>query len=556
MSSSDLPAEGYKRAMSRSQSTFHRSKFARVLPTLCMILATFLRPTQSFASDGFVFVNDDGGANQVDGGGGAQNDLTRLGIDESHAGDLWLQWSWDSTDTWVGNGQKGNACALFDTDGDGNANVAVCVEIENTGNNANPGAVRTTTSAPLVFLCAADSNPDKCGGSSPVAGGYPSSDMLTAGLNSTTTGAANLISPTDPFVGGSNYPNDTTIVLRLSTADLPAGAQLINVCSYPSLGQGANNNPGDCTFKPLAGFLTIVKQTGETTTQTFSYSVSPAANDGTTTFSINGAGTVVDRKPFTPGSYALNENIPAGWTLNSASCVILPATTTGTVNATLPKAGASTGGLNAIAIEAGKETVCTFSNAVTFVPNPAITLDKVGVLNLGGDGKPNAGDIIDYTFSVTNTGNVALTNVSVTDAQLGLNCSIGALAAGATNTTCTGSHTLTQADVDAGTYNNSATATGTFNATTVSSSRPVCAAHRVAAGAEHQQERHARTRHRRRGHARRSDQLLNHGRELRQSNAFKRERDRPSHSITRLRTGQWLITCASGADGLHRQLCT
>ena len=73
-----------------------------------------------------------------------------------------------------------------------------------------------------------------------------------------------------------------------------------------------------------------------------------------------------------------------------------------------------------------------------------------------------AGSTIDYTFLVTNTGNVTITGVAVDDAQLDAAavCPVTTLAPGA-STTCTGTHTITQAEVDAGTVDNSATATGT-----------------------------------------------------------------------------------------------
>src|SRR5439155_19296764 len=76
---------------------------------------------------------------------------------------------------------------------------------------------------------------------------------------------------------------------------------------------------------------------------------------------------------------------------------------------------------------------------------------------------PRAGDTIHYTFTITNTGNVTLTGVELTDALVGFsNATCGGvttLAPGA-STTCTADYTLTQADVDAGTVHNSATACG------------------------------------------------------------------------------------------------
>ena len=90
---------------------------------------------------------------------------------------------------------------------------------------------------------------------------------------------------------------------------------------------------------------------------------------------------------------------------------------------------------------------------------PAVDLVKTGTLN-DDDGTPglSAGDTISYAFTVTNTGNVTLTNVSVSDPTVTVSGGpLASLGVGASdNTTFTGSYTLTQADIDAGTFTNTA----------------------------------------------------------------------------------------------------
>ena len=89
---------------------------------------------------------------------------------------------------------------------------------------------------------------------------------------------------------------------------------------------------------------------------------------------------------------------------------------------------------------------------------PSLTIDKTAGTPSGN----TAGSTIGYSFLVSNTGNVTLTGIAINDALLDAAavCPVTTLAPGA-STTCTGTHTITQAEVNAGTVNNSATASGT-----------------------------------------------------------------------------------------------
>jgi uncharacterized repeat protein (TIGR01451 family) len=86
-----------------------------------------------------------------------------------------------------------------------------------------------------------------------------------------------------------------------------------------------------------------------------------------------------------------------------------------------------------------------------------------GGLSTVPDGITNAGDIINYTFEVKNTGNVNLTNVYVTDGNANIaGAHIPTLLAGYTDTTTfTGNHVITPADIVAGTVLNQAMGFGT-----------------------------------------------------------------------------------------------
>ncbi len=156
----------------------------------------------------------------------------------------------------------------------------------------------------------------------------------------------------------------------------------------------------------------------------------PSVACSTTTLAVGASATCT-------GSYTLTQaDVEAGSVPNTA-----------TVNAQSPN---------------GTAASATASTTRSVTRTPAITLAKTaGTLeDVDGNG-PDVGDTIPYTFTITNSGNVALATTRVDDAKVGsVSCPTGSLAPGATRS-CTATYTLTQADVDAGRVVNTATATGT-----------------------------------------------------------------------------------------------
>ena len=83
-----------------------------------------------------------------------------------------------------------------------------------------------------------------------------------------------------------------------------------------------------------------------------------------------------------------------------------------------------------------------------------LTKSVTSVVDTNGSGITDAGDTINYGFSVSNTGNVALSDVTITDAKAGLSNAVcvASLPVGATDVACTsaGSYVIMQVDVEAG----------------------------------------------------------------------------------------------------------
>jgi large repetitive protein len=106
--------------------------------------------------------------------------------------------------------------------------------------------------------------------------------------------------------------------------------------------------------------------------------------------------------------------------------------------------------------------MCEDSVTVNFSQAPGVTIDK----SSNATGTNALGDTITYTYDIVNTGNVTLTNVTVSDAHAGLSAitctpAQGSSLAPGDTMQCTATYTVTQADVDAGQIDNTGVASGT-----------------------------------------------------------------------------------------------
>jgi uncharacterized repeat protein (TIGR01451 family) len=120
----------------------------------------------------------------------------------------------------------------------------------------------------------------------------------------------------------------------------------------------------------------------------------------------------------------------------------------------------------------------TASSTATIAVNhgPAVTVTKDAVLTGGA----TVGATVDYAFRITNSGNVPLTGVTLSDPLVGLSAitygtwpgATGALPVGG-SVTATARYVVQQADIDAGAVANTATARGTSPAGIVASGTAV-----------------------------------------------------------------------------------
>ncbi|WP_418263423.1 DUF7507 domain-containing protein [Flavobacterium faecale] len=255
----------------------------------------------------------------------------------------------------------------------------------------------------------------------------------------------------------SGFAPDQTKVEDLSgdTSDTN-GDNLITICTSASISISKDgtyidtNNDGKTNIGDVVSYVFVVKNTGNVTLTNVTVTDNNAIVSGGSIPSLAVGAT--DTTTFTAVHTITQADIDAGIVYNWA-----------TANAKDPKE-------NPVTATSTDPTPCTSCPPAPDCPDctitelnqsPSISITKDGTyVDTNNDGKTNIGDVVSYVFVVKNTGNVTLTNVTVTDNNAIVSGgSIPSLAVGATDTTTfTAVHTITQADIDAGIIYNWATA--------------------------------------------------------------------------------------------------
>jgi len=273
----------------------------------------------------------------------------------------------------------------------------------------------------------------------------------------------------------SGIPRSTSVLTKLNPN---TGAVIAGPTPLSSIAQAfANVDLAACSLNPTLSLrkdIVARYAPGDQFTLSITGGGIREGNTTTTTGNTTGvqrevAGPVIARSDTT---YTLHETAASGSLLNYAttySCVDTangnaPVTSGTGASITLPFPGKVV--VSSIIRPLSARTpvspnvVCTFTNAPL---KPGIGLQKsVGEKTL------TVGETLHYSFLVTNTGNVTLAPVTINDheftghgARPVVTCPAGADAlAPAASVTCTATYTVTQADVDAGSVSNRATASG------------------------------------------------------------------------------------------------
>jgi len=343
--------------------------------------------------------------------------------------------------------------------------LSINIKNDNTAPLTN---ISFTDSMPAGMIIAnpKDFNTGSCGGTITgnsgdatfaFSGGYlAASGSCTLTLKATMTANGNLT---------NTIPAGTVTTFNGATNAQAASASLTNL---PGVGVSKFFSPNPMVGEPgNYSILTITIQNTSSTglsglglVDNLPLGTTIAATPVATTNC--GSGATLTATPGT-GTVRLQNGVLGG---NSSCKIVVP------VTGLIPGNYNNTIGANSVTSSEGATNADPATDTLVITASPAISLKKTGILDLdvvSPAGEANPGDKINYSFTVKNTGDVTLSGITLSDGLITVvGGPISSLAPGASdNTTFTGSYTLTQADIEAGTVTNNASVSGTSPAGTV-----------------------------------------------------------------------------------------
>ena len=266
---------------------------------------------------------------------------------------------------------------------------------------------------------------------------------------------------TTVVAGGTNPTNGTIVINANGTITYTPNNGFTGTDTYTYRLKTAD----DVLSDPITVTVNVVSSGIELTKVASSTPVTKAGDVITYTLTVRNTGTSA-----LTNVVVTDAGADAGSITPASIATLAPgASSTVTARHTLTQAEVNSGSFSNQASVSGRNTLNEIVSDLlsddpnTPAPNDAtvvaingvasLTLVKTGVLSADGN-------TIAYTFTITNNGSVAISNVVLADAKLGLNRTItGTMAPGAVVTE-TVTYTLTQADKNAGTVTNTARVDG------------------------------------------------------------------------------------------------
>jgi uncharacterized repeat protein (TIGR01451 family) len=251
----------------------------------------------------------------------------------------------------------------------------------------------------------------------------------------------------------------------VTQAEMDAGGSIDNTASITT-GQGATSSDGASIAVEQHPSVTLTKDasvpggTADTVGEAISYTIS-AHNDGNVSLTdpVVTDPSVGDLAADTSGGFNVGDT-------NHDNKLSVGETWQYTASHTVTQADLDAGGSvsNTASITTDQGATSSDGASVPVAQNPSMAFTKaaLGYHDLNSDGVADAGDTIDYSFLVQNTGNVTLHDIGVSDVNPAVvvnSATIAALAPGASDgTSKTATYTIVQHDVDVGFVDNEAVA--------------------------------------------------------------------------------------------------
>ena len=298
-------------------------------------------------------------------------------------------------------------------------------------------------------------------------------DTLNYTFTVTNSGNTVIVTPGQPIT--INDPKVTGITCA-QPAVLSPGGTFDCTASYASItqaemdaGQVVNTATASFTFNGPGGSSTVTSPSATATVPTSALpSMTLAKSAGVAQFNAVGevvsyTFTVTNTGLQTLASVQVTDPLIPGLACTLTNIAPNGGTDSCTGSYTITQADFDTGTLTNTASASavtpgGATTSATASETITV--NPAVATSSMTLAKAATSPSYSAvGDVIDYTFAVTNTGTLSLNAIAITDPLIpSFSCTIASLAPTATDTSCTASYVVTQADIDAGSVVNTATA--------------------------------------------------------------------------------------------------